>query len=77
MKPSSLNIYNTKNRQKWTRGEKVVTLESKWDCFYKSISIEQHTVYFQNPQKKILKNVAFRITRGFVELKMAISEQFK
>jgi len=54
MEPSSLRIYHTKNRQKWTRDEKVMALESKGDCFYKSILIEQHIVYFQNPQKKIL-----------------------
>jgi hypothetical protein len=54
MEPSSLRIHHTKNGQKWTRGEKVMALESKGDCFYKNISIEQHTVYFQTPQTKFL-----------------------
>ncbi len=31
-----------------------MALESKGDCFYKNISIEQHTVYFQTPQTKFL-----------------------
>jgi hypothetical protein len=78
MEPSSLRIYCTKIRKKWTKGKNVTAPQVRGVHFYRNFSIKQFIAYFQTPQK-IFKYyfVSFKVTKWFVKLKMVISEFFK
>ncbi len=74
-----LEYLRPKDWQKWTRGYKVMALRSRGEGhFTEQVSMQHLIAYFRSSQK-ILKYyfVAFRVTRWFVKLKMAISKQFK
>jgi hypothetical protein len=52
--------------------------QNKEGHLYKKFSIKELIAYFRTPQQILTYYfIAFRVTRWFVELKMAILEQFK
>jgi hypothetical protein len=51
MEPSSLNIYCTKDWQKWTRGEKVTSPQSMGGQFYRKFLTKER---ISKPLKKSL-----------------------